>query len=61
MVSKNVIERQRNKNKSPERKPFLLRLPEELIEDLRGWADEELRSMNAQFEVVLREALAERG
>ncbi len=43
-----------------ERKPFLLRLPPELIEELNRWAAAELRSVNAQIEYVLREALRQR-
>ena len=40
-----------------ERKPFLLRLPSELMDDLSRWASEDLRSLNAQIEYVLREAV----
>jgi len=40
-----------------ERKPFLLRLDPRLYEALRGWADDELRSVNAQIEFLLRQAL----
>ncbi|HNQ23570.1 MAG TPA: Arc family DNA-binding protein [Phycisphaerae bacterium] len=43
-----------------ERKPFLLRLPPELMEELNRWARDELRSVNAQIEYVLREALRRR-
>jgi hypothetical protein len=43
-----------------ERKAFLLRLEERLYEDLRRWADAELRSVNAQIEYVLRRAVEER-
>ena len=45
----------------PERKPFLLRLDPKLHEALQRWADDELRSVNAQIEFILRQALAERG
>jgi hypothetical protein len=44
-----------------ERKPFLLRLDPRVHEALQRWADDELRSLNAQIEFVLRNALAERG
>ncbi len=44
-----------------ERKPFLLRLDPRVHEALQKWADDELRSLNAQIEFVLRNALAERG
>ncbi len=43
-----------------ERKPFLLRLPPELIEELNRWAAAELRSANAQIEYILREAIRKR-
>lgn len=44
-----------------ERKPFLLRVPEELLEELRAWAEQEMRSLNGQIEWVLRDALRRRG
>lgn len=43
-----------------ERKPFLLRIDGKLYEELRRWADAELRSVNAQIEFLLRRALEER-
>ena len=43
-----------------ERKPFLLRLPPALWNDLEKWAADELRSMNGQIEYILREAVAKR-
>jgi len=42
------------------RKPYLLRLPPELLDELNRWAADDLRSLNAQIEYVLREALRER-
>ena len=42
------------------RKAYLLRLPPELLDDLNGWARDELRSLNAQIEYVLRDALRRR-
>jgi hypothetical protein len=39
------------------RKAFLLRLPPDLLEDLEKWAADELRSVNAQIEYVLRQEL----
>jgi hypothetical protein len=36
-----------------ESKRFLLRLSPELFEALRRWADDELRSINAQIEYLL--------
>ncbi len=44
----------------PARKPFLLRLPPELMEELRAWANQDLRSLNAHMEFLLREALRRR-
>jgi len=43
-----------------ERKPYLLRLPRELMEELERWAKDDLRSLNAQIEFVLREAIRRR-
>ncbi len=42
------------------RKTFLVRLPPELLDDLKAWAGHELRSLNAQIEFILREALRKR-
>lgn len=44
-----------------ERKPFLLRLDKELHAALEHWAADELRSLNAQIEYLLRRALRESG
>jgi hypothetical protein len=43
-----------------ERKGFPLRLPPELMEELRGWAAQDLRSLNAHIEFLLREACKRR-
>ena len=43
------------------RKAVLLRLDPKVHEALRRWADDELRSLNAQAEYVLRRALVEAG
>ena len=43
-----------------ERKPFLLRLPPDLWQELEKWAAAELRSVNGQMEYLLREAVAKR-
>lgn len=42
------------------RKSFLVRLPEELLEELNRWARDDLRSLNGQIEYLLREALRKR-
>ena len=44
-----------------QRKQFLLRLPPELHDALRRWADDELRSLNGQLEFLLRGALKRHG
>lgn len=43
------------------RKAFLLRLDPKVHDAVRRWADDELRSLNAQIEFLLRRALAESG
>ena len=43
------------------RKPFLLRLDPTTLEAVQAWAADELRSLNAQMEFVLRRALREAG
>lgn len=43
-----------------ERKPFLLRLPAPLMNELRAWAELEVRSLNGQIEYLLREAVRAR-
>ncbi len=45
----------------PPRKSFLLRLPPELHAALERWAADELRSVNAQIEFLLTEALRKAG
>jgi hypothetical protein len=42
------------------RKAFLLRLPPELLADLERWAADDLRSVNAQIEFLLREQVKRR-
>jgi len=44
-----------------ERKPFLLRLDPKVHRALQRWSDDELRSLNAHIEYLLREALAKAG
>jgi hypothetical protein len=44
-----------------ERKPFLLRVDGALLDAMRAWAEDELRSLNGQIEFVLRDALKRRG
>ena len=40
-----------------ERKPFLLRIDSAVLEAVQRWANDDLRSLNAQIEFVLRDAL----
>lgn len=44
-----------------EKKPFLLRVDRELLEQLQRWANDDLRSLNAQIEYLLRDALKRAG
>ena len=41
-----------------ERKTYLLRIDPDVLEALQRWAADDLRSLNAQLEFVLRDALA---
>lgn len=43
-----------------DRRAFLLRLPPDLHAELRAWANQELRSLNAHLEFLLREAVKRR-
>jgi hypothetical protein len=42
------------------RKAFLLRLSPDLHDELRRWAQQDLRSLNGQIEYLLREAVRRR-
>jgi len=44
-----------------ERKGFLLRMEPEVYDALQRWASDELRSLNAQIEFLLRRSLTESG
>jgi hypothetical protein len=44
-----------------ERKTFLLRIDPEILDSVRQWADDELRSLNGQIEYLLRRALVDEG
>lgn len=46
---------------SPERKQVLLRIDPDVHDALARWAADELRSVNAQIEMLLRQALAGAG
>ena len=45
---------------APERKPFLLRIPPGLWQEIEKWATDDLRSVNGQIEFILRQAVARR-
>ena len=45
----------------PERKPFLLRIDSTVLEAVQRWANDDLRSLNAQIEFLLRRALQQAG
>jgi len=44
-----------------ERKPFLLRVDREVLDAVQRWASDDLRSLNAQIEFLLRRALQAEG
>ena len=44
-----------------ERKAFLLRVDPALLDGMQRWANDDLRSLNAQIEYVLRDTLAKAG
>ncbi len=43
------------------KKSFPLRINSEVLSAMQRWSDDELRSVNAQIEYVLRKALVESG
>lgn len=43
------------------KKSFPLRINEQVIAAMQRWADDDLRSLNAQIEFVLRDALVKSG
>ena len=44
-----------------ERKPFLLRIDRDVLDAVQRWADDDLRSLNAQVEFLLRRVLQAEG
>ena len=44
-----------------EKKAFLLRIDEKILEQVKKWADDDLRSLNGQLEFLIRESLAKAG
>ena len=45
----------------PARKAFALRIDEKTLSAMHRWANDDLRSLNAQIEFVLRESLRKTG
>ena len=43
------------------RKAFLLRIDPDVLENVQRWANDDLRSLNAQIEYLLRRALQDTG
>lgn len=46
---------------SAEKKAYPLRIGTDVLDAVQHWADDELRSVNAQIEYVLRDALRKAG
>jgi hypothetical protein len=44
-----------------ERKPFLIRVDRDVLDAVQRWANDDLRSLNAQIEFLLRRALSAEG
>lgn len=44
-----------------QRKAFALRINQDILTGVQRWADDDLRSLNAQIEFLLREALRDAG
>jgi hypothetical protein len=44
-----------------QRKPFLLRIDRDVLDAVQRWANDDLRSLNAQVEFLLRRALQAAG
>lgn len=44
-----------------EKKAYPLRINADVLEAMQRWSDDELRSLNAQIEYVLRDALRKNG
>jgi len=45
----------------PDKKSYPLRINADVLTAMKRWSDDELRSLNAQIEYVLREALRGQG
>lgn len=47
--------------KKPQKKAYPLRINGDILDAVQRWADDELRSANAQIEYLLRDALRKAG
>jgi len=47
--------------KKPTKKSFPLRVNAEVLDAMKRWSDDELRSLNGQIEYVMRDALRKQG
>ena len=45
----------------PDKKSYPLRISAPVLDAMKRWSDDELRSLNAQIEYVLRDALRKNG
>ena len=43
-----------------QRKSFPLRISQEVFDELKSWADQEMRSINGQIEYLLKDAVRKR-
>ena len=48
-------------DKKPKKKAYALRINGDILDAVHRWADDELRSVNAQIEFILRDALRHEG
>lgn len=51
----------RDRERDTPKKAFALRLSAPVFDGIQRWADDELRSLNAQIEYLLRDALRKAG
>jgi len=56
-----TLERRSHVTLMTKRKSYPLRINEDVLKAMEGWAQDELRSVNAQIEYVLRDALRKAG
>jgi hypothetical protein len=61
MVDATVIKERQVSTPPAEKKAYPLRISSDVLDAVQRWAQDELRSVNAQIEYVLREALRKAG